>query len=196
MTDVPTLTSATAANYATLNPLSCYVSLLPTNGNLQYVGNSGNWRTALSTIAVSSGKWYCEMVATSLSGDAMVGIENVTSTSTMYAIQNTDNTSIGRDTYGFGYLYNANKYTNGTSTSYGASWTANDVIGIAMDLDSGTLVFYKNGVSQGTAFTGLSGTFAFAVSVDTGTTLNCNFGQQPWTYTPPSGFVALNTYNL
>ena len=23
-----------------------------------------------------------------------------------------------------------------------------------------------------------------------------NFGQQPFTYTPPSGFVALNTYNL
>jgi len=25
---------------------------------------------------------------------------------------------------------------------------------------------------------------------------NINFGQRPFTYTPPSGFVALNTYNL
>ena len=27
-------------------------------------------------------------------------------------------------------------------------------------------------------------------------TVAVNFGQQPFTYTPPTGFVALNTYNL
>jgi hypothetical protein len=30
-------------------------------------------------------------------------------------------------------------------------YTDNDVIGVALDLDAGTLTFYKNGVSQGTA---------------------------------------------
>ena len=26
--------------------------------------------------------------------------------------------------------------------------------------------------------------------------VGCNFGQRPFSYTPPNGFVALNTYNL
>jgi len=62
------------------------------------------------------------------------------------------------------------------------------------------LVFYKNGTSQGTAYTGLSGTFCFAIGLFPQTsgsitaTLNC--GQRPFAYTAPSGFKALCTQNL
>jgi hypothetical protein len=62
-------------------------------------------------------------------------------------------------------------------------------------MDVGTITFYKNNVSQGVAFTGLSGLFAFGVSVYQDQ-LYSNFGQFPFTYTPPTGFVALNTFNL
>jgi hypothetical protein len=70
---------------------------------------------------------------------------------------------------------------------------------VALDLDAGTLVFYKNGVSQGTAFSSLSGTFLPAISmyVSSGSmTTDLNFGQKAFTYTPPSGFKSLNTYNI
>ena len=58
MTDVPTLTSATVANYATWNPISA-IGGTASNGNLQFVG-SGQYRIN-STIAVNSGKWYYEV---------------------------------------------------------------------------------------------------------------------------------------
>lgn len=55
MTDVPTLTSATAANFAVLNPLNPTRSTL-TNGNLTASGT-----TDLPTIIPASGTWYFEI---------------------------------------------------------------------------------------------------------------------------------------
>jgi hypothetical protein len=72
-------------------------------------------------------------------------------------------------------------------------------MGVALDMDAGTLTFYKNNTSQGTAFTGLSGAFVPAFSGDaSGTSLVfvVNFGQRPFAYTAPSGFKALCTQNL
>jgi hypothetical protein len=50
----------------------------------------------------------------------------------------------------------------------------------------------------GAAFTGLTGTYSPMVGFgnNTSTAISVNFGQQPFVYTPPTGFVALNTYNL
>jgi len=61
-------------------------------------------------------------------------------------------------------------------------------------------VFYKNGTSQGTAFTGLSGKGIIPAlnngASATSEPYTANFGQRPFSYTPPSGFKALNTQNL
>jgi hypothetical protein len=72
------------------------------------------------------------------------------------------------------------------------------VIGVALDLDAGTLVFYKNNTSQGTAYSSLSGTFYPAVGDYTAgsSVATANFGQRPFAYTAPSGFKALCTANL
>ena len=96
------------------------------------------------------------------------------------------------------YSITGDKRSGGASgTSYGATFAQGDVIGVALDLDAGTLVFYKNGVSQGTAFTGLSGNFTPLWGSDTtGNTGSANFGQRPFAYTAPSGFKALCTANL
>ena len=55
MTDVPTLTSATASNFATLNPLFSNATL--SNGNLNFSGGSSGIYTT-GTIAPTSGKYY------------------------------------------------------------------------------------------------------------------------------------------
>jgi hypothetical protein len=86
-----------------------------------------------------------------------------------------------------------------SSSGTPATFTTNDVIGIAFDADAGTLVFYKNGTLQTGGFTGITaGNYSFIVRKDSasgdGGFLNC--GQRPFSYTPPSGFVALNTQNL
>ena len=191
MLDSPTLTSATASNFAVANPVDQYLCTI-TQGNLSVATNNGGYGGGVrSTIAVSSGKWYWESVITVLGGTAgqapVVGI--IPSTTPINAIS-----SNTRYAY---YGANGNKLSSAGSVAYGATFSTGDVIGYALDLDAGTLTFYKNNTSQGTAFTGLSGSFCVAVyDVSTGGTTVVNFGQQPFTYTPPSGYVRLNTYNL
>jgi hypothetical protein len=93
----------------------------------------------------------------------------------------------------------AGQYFNGTSwVAYGSAWAINDVIGIAIDVTNSEITFYKNNVSQGakTFAWNANGNCTLRLGSTTGTTYQANFGQRPFTYTPPSGFVALNTYNL
>ena len=172
-------------NYCTLNPLNAGSTATLSNGNLNITGTStATTSIAYSTIGVSTGKWYWEVVGTS-GGAYIIGI--------------------GKDggrfdwqtTSGYGYAFNGNKYTNSVATAYGATYTTNDVIGVALDMDAGTLVFYKNNTSQGTAFSGLTGTwFPNAQNPGAALTEVFNFGQRPFAYTAPSGFKALCTQNL
>ena len=91
-----------------------------------------------------------------------------------------------------GYSYNndGQKSNNDSSASYGNSYTTNDIIGIAMDLDNGKLYFSKNGTYQnsgvptsgstgtGSAYDISSGyTYAPCIATYTATDkLECNFG--------------------
>jgi hypothetical protein len=187
MTDVPTLTSATAANYCVINPLDVSASTVASgNLNISYATNSDTNRAA--TFGVSSGKWYWETTITAVGGTySIVGITSGASTAT----------ALGTSSYQYAYISSTgNKFNNGSSVAYGATYTTGDVIGVALDMDAGTLVFYKNNTSQGTAYTGLSGTFFPAFNARNASSNDANFGQRPFAYTPPSGFVALNTFNL
>jgi hypothetical protein len=172
-------------NYATLNPLDFSCPGTISNGNLQYVQSTLNPRGGRSTIAVSSGKWYWEV--TNNGGNNCPGIiRDIGALTSSY---------IGSNADGWGYFIDGQKYNSGTGTNYGASYTTNDVIGIALNMDAGTLVFYKNGVSQGTAFSGLSGTMSPAFSSSNGSAVSftVNFGQRPWAYDAPFGFLPLCT---
>ena len=172
-------------NYCTWNPLSARTTTL-TNGNLAASTTTG---MCAGTIAVSSGKWYWECTPTDTSAQQLFGIISASNTAfPTYPGQTSDS-------YGY-YAFNGNKYTGGTATAYGAAYGNNDVIGVALDLDAGTLVFYKNGTSQGTAYSGLSGTFMPAAGDGATNAWVGNFGQRPFAYTPPTGFKALNTQNL
>jgi hypothetical protein len=194
MLDVPTNTSATVANYAVLNPLSNLgTAQTLSEGNLKLTNTSSTWGSKFSTIGVSSGKWYAEFTVLSTSLN-IVGI-----------ISDADTTITGTDKYlgstanSYGYYHsNGNKFNNGTGSAYGATYTTNDVIGVALDMDNGTLTFYKNGTSQGTAYSSLSGVFYIGCSVSSASSSSfaANFGQRPFSYTPPTGFVRLNTFNL
>ena len=194
MTDVPTLTSATAANYAVLNPIAGVTSgRTVSDGNLQ-VATSSSKATIPASIAVSSGKWYWE-VTCGATNNLSVYEFGIVSTS-VNITESLDSMTGGSYCY---YGYNGYKYSSTSGSSYGATFTNGDVIGHALDLDAGTLTFYKNNVSQGVAFTGISGTFyPAACSGSTGSNINftANFGQRPFSYTPPTGFKALNTFNL
>ena len=130
MTDVPTLTSATVGNYATLNPLAVSASTgTCSNGNLTSTGINVGGGNSFGTIALpTSGKFYWEVTPTNLGGNSMIGVSTVSSTSS-YFWQNTD----GSIAY---YSLTGNSYVNNSSTAYGATYTTNDIIGVAIDLDA------------------------------------------------------------
>ena len=98
--------------------------------------------------------------------------------------------NIGGDNKGYGYLTDGTK-ANAGYVSYGDSWGAGDVIGIAFNATNGELTFYKNGVSQGVAFTNLFSNPYFPAVSDTSSNSNkdfdINFGQKPFSFTPPDG---------
>ena len=182
-------------NYATLNPLTILptgVALSITNGNLDYSGSTG-WWGARSSIGMTTGKWYCEVTVTggTTPQNILVGL------TTSQASASGADFYAGIDAYGWGYYgNNGNKFNSNSPTAYGSAYTTNDVVGIAFDADAGTLIFYKNGVSQGTAFTGLTNGPYFFTFSEVGATASVNFGQRAFAYTAPSGFKALCTQNL
>jgi len=194
MTDVPTLTSATAANYCVLSPL--WASSVVSGGNLNIVGDS-NSRTVVGSIVATTGKWYAE--GTFTSGYATNGWFFVWDTSTPYVYGNFPATTGQTGAYYQGTSGNIVKSITGTVTTIGtySTWTNSDIIGMAFDADAGTISFYKNNTLQATVtdagFVGRPLTFGIYYYAGNA---SMNFGQRPFSYTPPTGYVALNTYNL
>jgi hypothetical protein len=179
-------------NYACINPLlkpdTQTVTL--SNGNLDFSSGaaSGQYGTRFSSIGVTSGKWYAEFTVGAVSNGLFFGVSRD---------PNGDSNYIGGHSTSFGYSANGSKYTNNSASGYGDSFTTNDVIGLALDLDNGTLTFYKNGSSQGTAYNSMgTGTFFMGVSGTGSATAVCNFGQREFSYAAPSNHKCLTTTSL
>ena len=174
-------------NYCTLNPLAVPYSGTISNGNLEYSKTNTGIPSARGSIYVKTGKWYCEVKLTATSDVIGVTIGIMSPSSTGY---------VGFSANSYAYRGSGSKFNNDTSTSYGASYSVGDVIGVALDMDAGTLTFYKNGVSQGLAFSSLSGEFTIGAGWygTAGTAyFEFNFGQRPWAYDAPFGFLPLCT---
>ena len=210
LTSIDQSTDTPSNNFATLNPLDGGTSGTFSEGNLKLVTASSGYATTRASIGVSTGKWYFE--GKLISGNAEIGI--ITSDQD---ISNSDN-PLGHSANGYAYTSGGNKYNNNSNSSYGDSYTSNDIIGVALNLDDGQLFFYKNGTIQNSgtaAFSSLSSnTYHPAVSDDSGSsacTWELNFGSPPYTissgnadanghgnfeYAVPSGYFALCTKNL
>jgi hypothetical protein len=195
MTDVPTLTSATAANFCTLNPLS-NAAAVPSGGNLNHGVSSPNTRCN-STLFVSSGKWYFEVTLNTAGTNTDIGIGQ----------NNITNQYPGNDSLSYAWeLDNARTANNNILTAYGVALTAGQVFMCAIDLDNLKLFFGGQGTwfASSDPVTGASPAFTItaglycAISRPYGgsASVSFNFGQRPFAYTPPTGYVALNTYNL
>jgi hypothetical protein len=185
-------------NYCTYNPLQVMASNPSfSNGNLDVTANAGSWQGAAGSLAVTSGKWYWENTISAVAastGDVFVGIARADTVFTTANPQNISGTIV--------YLRSdGHKRIDGTDTTYGATYAANDVIGVALDMDASTVTFYKNNVSQGSiSFSSSSlvgkAVLPFNIVITSPTQVVSNFGQRPFAYTAPSGFKALCTQNL
>jgi|10_taG_2_1085330.scaffolds.fasta_scaffold22328_4 hypothetical protein len=232
--DTPTV------NYPVMNPLDAYWPTTGTSwafseGNLQVVAGTGsNSSTGYSynnaTFALSAGKFYWEVKPTNVGGSSHIGIisEGQVYNKNLYEITNSD-----------AYTWNIRNssgsiHNNNSISSYASSYTTNDIIGVALDLDNNKLYFSKNGDWGDGSGSWDSSTFDAAVGAititaaasngsghyfptvgasdySTSSTFQLNFGSAPYTissgnadgndygnfeYAVPSGFLAINSYNL
>jgi hypothetical protein len=189
-------------NYCTWNPLPTITAKTFSDGNLQVVGSGADGFSRLyGTFGMSAGKWYFEVVPTAISGYVVIGISasegNGYSSNAYYYFSNTGN--------------KGNRGAGTGNQAYGNTFTANDVVGIAVDMDAGKIWFAKNGTWQasGNPATGTNAAYsdlltylkdAYVPYVTTDEfnsyTVVLNAGQRPFAYTAPSGFKALCTQNL
>ena len=143
------------------------------NGSTTFDSNetgSGVYTTSFSTLGVSSGKYYCEYKTTQASGDGVMAI----------GIGEGDGfeSYFGGGTNSVIYMGDTGQYRKGGSdTSYGNTFTVNDIIGVALDLDNNKLYFSKNGTWQnsGDPTSGSTGTGAISISAATATSTGFYF---------------------
>ena len=210
-TDTPT------NNFCTMNPLVPTTDVTFSEGNLKMAFTNSGKGSCLSTIGMTNGKWYFENKAETVGGGTMVGIfgEGV----------DIDAWPLYLD--GIGVISpNGYKSVNGTETSYGDSYTDDDIVSVAVDLTNNKIYWAKNGawMNSGDPTSGSTGTGALSLTADKtwfagfadGSTSTSgasimNFGNPSYTnsssvadangygafeYAPPSGYYALCTKNL
>ena len=197
-------------NFCTMNPLRALGAVAYSEGNCWSGLPAGdNTNGAVGTFAPSSGKWYWE--ATSTHTPTLFGIADSAAAQSILKYS-----GVGMTSY---YLHTGAKWISGVSSSYGASGSAGDIIGTALDMDNRTIQFFKNGSSLGAAFTIAAGAnmapACFGANVNNVKTVRWNFGADSsfaglktpqgnpdsngigdFYYAPPSGFLALCTKSL
>jgi hypothetical protein len=195
LTSIDQTTDTPTNNFSTLNTLNVPTSNAPTfsEGNLKTVTNGvdGNFG-GTSTIGISQGKWYAEFKFISTTAGMLVGVTGDPSNDARL------NNYTGENILGYSvYSANGNKYNNASNSAFGVSWTTNDIIGVALDLDNHKIYFHKNGVymNSGDPTSGATGTgsafnlttgYDYFFSVSDGSsgassTIDANFGNAPFT---------------
>jgi len=210
-TDTPT------NNFCTFNPLdndTVTGAATFSEGNLSINANSDAQSGCPSTIAVSNGAWYIE--GKCLSSTFEIGVFGY---GDGFSFNLANHPPYGDNGYPFAYEYGGNLKVNNSNVQTGlATYTTNDILAIALDMDNNTIKFFKNGSQVGTTITDSNlSTFApytFYVATHTGSNTNMfslNTGNPAYTissgnsdangygnfeYAVPSGYYALCTKNL
>jgi len=131
-------------NFATFNQLHPKASgTNVANGNAQFYISS-NYQTAVSSIAVSKGKWYAEFTCDSTT--SFIGIVDVEDA---YIPQNHTGYYLGyagsNQNRSVGLRGSDGALLNRTGDFYGASYSASDIIGVGLNMDDRKINFSVNG---------------------------------------------------
>ena len=203
-------------NFPTLNPLANNQSATLSEGNLKLTTPTSGYGMRLSSLKLpTSGKWYWEAYLQAVNTvGPILGVSSYDTQATQFFV---DGNIVGLGYYGASGVLYGNQDTSGSS--YGATYAAGDIIGVAVNLDDNQVSFYKNNASQGADSFDASGLFATFgdYSNSNSCTWVVNFGQDSsfannktsgsaeaadangvgdFYYTPPSGFLALCSADL
>jgi hypothetical protein len=198
-------------NYPTLLVNASQGNGTYSDGNLGFKSSvASQWRGAHASMFLPSGKFYFEATIQALSANNffMIGACGIQTGNLLYgnyAGQVANGWSVQCNGTSGGTKYNNNATVNVSNASF-AGWVAGNTLQCAVDVTNGRIWFGKNDVwlegnpsaGTGASYTNLTGAIAPSVAVySTGVDkLAVNFGQRPFAYTPPTGFLALNSFNL
>ena len=204
--------------FATFNAiwnLSNGKNLTLTNGNTTTQSNSANWNGAISTIGVSTGKYYWEAKIVSATNNYNFGVVDPD----VADVNNTDNIM---NQVGYSGFYNFDggetRIDNVVSTSDYGTFGNGDILGFALDKTNNQFSIYKNGTIIVTnASLGQGNGTVLPINIIYGTnqgSSNFNFGNGYFgttavasagtnasgigifEYDVPTGFTALSTKGL
>jgi len=196
--------------YATWNPLEPELSYKGTysNGNTTVATTVTGGTSLRGSIAIPyTGKWYWENKVVSTSGTI--------ADNSRIGIATGDSVTVGSNVR---YMSNGQKTVDASASSYGATYGAGDIIGVAVDSDNNTVEFFKNGASQGSISYTMDSSLTYKPYISENSnsisiTFSTNFGNgyfgttaitsagsngngSLFEYDVPSGYYALNTKNI
>jgi hypothetical protein len=197
---------------------------LPIDGNINMnFTNVGQWQRVMGSQTIPpTGKYYWEITISQV----VSNISGTNSFNYLFGIANTapqNFATYGNDGAGATYLSwwidagtpkTVVNQSKGSGTSYGSVPTNGQILMVAVDMDNNKIYWGLNGTwfNSGNPVTGanpgLSGQISSSYSyvpvmsayayngVQNPLQTQTNFGQRPFAYTPPTGFVSLNTTNI
>uniref|UniRef100_A0A672N5A5 E3 ubiquitin-protein ligase RNF123 n=1 Tax=Sinocyclocheilus grahami TaxID=75366 RepID=A0A672N5A5_SINGR len=167
-----------------LDHSSGFEGLLFVDDDLLGVIGHSNFSSIRATTCVYKGKWVYEVLISS-QGLMQIGW------CTLNCRFNQEE-GVGDTPDSYAYDGNRVRKWNVTTTNYGKSWAAGDIVSCLIDLDEGTITFCLNGQSLGVAFsnikTGPGVAYFPAISLSFKESVAFNFGSRPLRY--PSHFNA------
>uniref|UniRef100_A0A8C3G9F2 E3 ubiquitin-protein ligase RNF123 n=1 Tax=Cyclopterus lumpus TaxID=8103 RepID=A0A8C3G9F2_CYCLU len=169
-----------------LDHTSGFEGLLFVDDDLLGVIGHSNFSSIRATTCVYKGKWAYEVLISS-QGLMQIGWCTLNCRFNQEGVGDTPDS----------YAYDGNRVRkwNVTTTNYGKSWAAGDIVSCLIDLDEGTITFCLNGQSLGTAFTNIKmgpGVAYFpAISLSFKESVAFNFGSRPAITYPVDGYLPL-----
>ena len=219
-----TLQDNPSNNFSTLSPI-----IRTSGGAFSQVANtftdtSGSYQTGFSSQGMlnGQGKYYAEFKV--VSGSSLIfGIADYKDGGIIDRIQQGQTRYLGEYSNAYGYQSSGRFYYNGSSTTTDyTSFTTNDIIGLAVDMDNLKIYWHKNGTYQGAAdpasnngYTIVAPEEAYHMGISSASSVaNANFGngifgttaissegtnasgEGKFEYDVPSGYTALCTKGL
>ncbi|NXJ51307.1 RN123 ligase, partial [Spizaetus tyrannus] len=170
-----------------LDHTSGFEGLLLVDDDLLGVIGHSNFGSIRATTCVYKGKWIYEVLISS-QGLMQIGW------CTLNCRFNQEE-GVGDTPDSYAYDGNRVRKWNVTTTNYGKSWAAGDIVSCLIDLDEGTIAFCLNGISLGTAFDNITrgaGMAYFpAISLSFKESVAFNFGSRPLRYPLVEGYRPL-----
>lgn len=169
-----------------LDHTSGFEGLLFVDDDLLGVIGHSNFSSIRATTCVFRGKWVYEVLISS-QGLMQIGWCTLT-------CRFNQEEGVGDTPDSYAYDGNRVRKWNVTTTNYGKSWAAGDIVSCLIDLDDATITFCLNGQSLGTAFSNIKmgpGIAYFpAISLSFKESVAFNFGSRPLRY-PVEGYKPL-----